>query len=65
MAGTLDRLPTMLVEHQIVELSGEVATPEQLTLVERETLTVPGVRVVLNHLSVPQEGRAHAHTTNQ
>ena len=29
MAGTLDRLPTILVEHQIVELSGEVATPAQ------------------------------------
>jgi hypothetical protein len=63
--GTLDRLPTMLVEHQIVELSGEVATPEQRTLVEREVLTVPGVRVVLNHLSVPQEVRSRVHTTNR
>lgn len=65
MAGTLDRLPTMLVEHQIVELSGEVATPEQRTLVERETLAVPGVRVVLNHLSVPQEASSRVHTTNR
>ncbi|HEX6779731.1 MAG TPA: BON domain-containing protein [Ktedonobacterales bacterium] len=64
-AGTLDRLPTMLVEQQIVELSGEVATPEQRTLVEREVLTVPGVRVVLNHLSVPQEASARVHTTNR
>jgi hypothetical protein len=65
MAGTLDRLPTMLVEHQIVELSGEVATPEQRILVERETLTVPGVRVVINHLSVPQESGFYVHTTNR
>ena len=64
-AGTLDRLPTMLVEQQIVELSGDVATPEQRTLVEREVLTVPGVRVVLNHLSVPQEASARVHTTNR
>ena len=64
-AGTLDRLPTILVEHQIVELSGEVATPEQRTLVERETLAVPGVRVVLNHLSVPQESGPRVHTTNR
>jgi hypothetical protein len=64
-AGTLDRLPTMLVEHQIVELSGEVATSEQRALVERETLAVPGVRVVLNHLSVPQEVSARVHTTNR
>jgi hypothetical protein len=64
-AGTLDRLPTILVEHQIVELSGEVATPEQRTLVEHETLTVPGVRVVLNHLSVPQESGPRVHTTNR
>jgi hypothetical protein len=64
-AGTLDRLPTMLVEQQIVELSGEVATPEQRTLVERETLAVPGVRVVLNHLTVPQESGPRVHTTNR
>jgi hypothetical protein len=64
-AGTLDRLPTMLVEHQIVELSGEVATPEQRTLVERETLAVPGVRVVINHLSVPQESGSYVRTTNR
>ena len=62
--GTLDQLPTMLVEHQIVELSGEVATPEQRTLVEREALAVPGVRVVLNHLSVPQEASSRVHTIN-
>jgi alkylated DNA nucleotide flippase Atl1 len=65
MAGTLDRLPTILVEHRIVELSGEVATPEQRTLVEREALAVPGVRVVLNHLSVPQEVSVRVHTTNR
>ena len=64
MAGTLDRLPTMLVEHQMVELSEEVATPEQRTLVERETLTVPGVRVVINHLSIPQEASSRVHTIN-
>ena len=64
-AGTLARLPTILVEHQIVELSGEVATSEQRTLVEREALAVPGVRVVLNHLTVPQESGPRVHTTNR
>ena len=32
---------------------------------ERETLAVPGVRVVLNHLSVPQESGPRVDTTNR
>jgi hypothetical protein len=64
-AGTLDRLPRLLVEHQMVEVYGEVATPEQRNLVEREALAVPGVRVVINHLLVPQESGPRVHTTNR
>jgi hypothetical protein len=64
-AGTLDRLPKFLVEQQMVELYGEVATSEQRNLVEREALAVPGVRVVINHLSVPQQSGTRVHTTNR
>lgn len=65
MAGDLDRLPKVLVEHQMVELYGEVATPERRNLLEHEALAVPGVRVVINHLSVPQEASSRVHTTNR
>lgn len=64
-AGTLDRLPKALVEQQMVELYGAVATVEQRNLLEREALAVPGVRVVINHLSVPQECGPRVHTTNR
>jgi hypothetical protein len=64
-AGTLDHLPKLLVENQIGELYGEVATSEQRKLLEREALAVPGVRVVINHLSVPQELDPQVHTTNR
>jgi hypothetical protein len=64
-AGELDRLPKLLVEQHMVELYGEVATPEQRNLLEREALAVPGVRVVINHLSVPQEASSRVRTTNR
>jgi hypothetical protein len=64
-AGELDRLPKLLVEHQMVELYGEMATSERRNLLEREALAVPGVRVVINHLSVPQEASSRVHTTNR
>lgn len=64
-AGTLDRLPKLLVEQQMVEMYGEVATTEQRNLVERETLAVPGVRVVINRLSVPQELSPRVQTMNR
>ena len=48
----------------MVELYGEVATSERRSLLEREALAVPGVRVVLNHLSIPQEVGPRVHTTN-
>jgi hypothetical protein len=64
-AGELDRLPKLLVEQHMVELYGEVATPEQRNLLEREALAVSGVRVVINHLSVPKEASSRVHTTNR
>jgi osmotically-inducible protein OsmY len=63
--GTLDRLPKALIEQQMVEFYGEVATPEQRNLLEREAMAVPGVRMVINHLSVPQECGPQVHTTNR
>ena len=64
-AGTLERLPRFLIEHRIVEVYGEVASSEKRALVEREALAVPGVRVVLNHLRLPQESGTPVHTTNR
>jgi hypothetical protein len=64
-AGELDRLPKVLVEQQMVELYGAVATPEQRNLLEREALAVPGVRVVINRLTVAQQSEARVHTTNR
>ncbi len=63
--GKVETLPHVMVEHQIVELYGEVATPEQRQLLEREALAVPGVRVVINHLRIPQAQALHMYTRNR
>ncbi len=64
-AGKIESLPRFLVEHRMVELYGEVTSPQRRSLLEREALAVPGVRVVLNHLRVPQESGTPTHTANR
>ncbi len=44
-----------LVENYIVSLYGEVPTPEMKYMLEREITSVPGARVVINHIGLDKD----------
>jgi osmotically-inducible protein OsmY len=46
------------VQRGVVSVSGEVSSPETRAAVEAAAGSVPGVRAVLNHASVPDDGGA-------
>ena len=53
-AGKLDGAKDLsaLVENYIVSLYGEVPKPEMKYMLEREITTIPGARVVINHIGL-------------
>jgi hypothetical protein len=46
---------SVLVENYIVSLYGEVPNPEMKTLLEREITSIPGARVVINHIGLDED----------
>jgi Cytochrome c oxidase subunit IV/BON domain len=46
---------SVLVENYIVSLYGEVPNPEMKTMLEREITSIPGARVVINHIGLDKD----------
>jgi hypothetical protein len=46
---------SVLVENYIVSLYGEVPNPEMKTMLEREITSIPGARVVINHIGLDED----------
>ena len=46
---------SVLVENYIVSLYGEVPTPQMKYMLEKEITTIPGARVVINHIGLNED----------